>query len=134
MNCKDFNTHFVSRVIGAGMIITLSTAALAQDSPRLRTPRRTTQGAIETKDAPSAAPTAIDPNQAQGPGPGPIGPGPGCNLFPAPPSVGANVASRASGRHRPVLTKVSSASCNCLRPDLLTTKTARLPFPFIWVT
>ncbi len=25
------------------------------------------------------------------PGPGPLGPGPGCNLFPAPPSVGANV-------------------------------------------
>jgi hypothetical protein len=30
-------------------------------------------------------------NSDQGPGPGPIGPGPGCNLFPAPPSVGANV-------------------------------------------
>jgi len=30
-------------------------------------------------------------NSAQGPGPGPIGPGPGCNLFPAPPSVGAIV-------------------------------------------
>jgi len=30
-------------------------------------------------------------NADQGPGPGPIGPGPGCNLFPAPPSVGANV-------------------------------------------
>ena len=30
-------------------------------------------------------------NSAQGPGPGPIGPGPGCNLFPAPPSVGATV-------------------------------------------
>ncbi len=30
-------------------------------------------------------------NSAQGPGPGPIGPGPGCNLFPAPPSVGASV-------------------------------------------
>lgn len=30
-------------------------------------------------------------NMAQGPGPGPIGPGPGCNLFPAPPSVGASV-------------------------------------------
>src|SRR5262249_16836570 len=26
-----------------------------------------------------------------GPGPGPIGPGPGCNLFPAPPSIGAGV-------------------------------------------
>jgi hypothetical protein len=30
-------------------------------------------------------------NADQGPGPGPIGPGPGCNLFPAPPSVGATV-------------------------------------------
>jgi hypothetical protein len=37
---------------------------------------------------------SVDPatfNSAQGPGPGPIGPGPGCNLFPAPPSVGATV-------------------------------------------
>src|SRR5437016_8907938 len=25
------------------------------------------------------------------PGPGPIGPGPGCNLFPAPPSIGASI-------------------------------------------
>jgi hypothetical protein len=30
-------------------------------------------------------------NSAQGPGPGPIGTGPGCDLFPAPPSVGASV-------------------------------------------
>jgi hypothetical protein len=30
-------------------------------------------------------------NFDQGPGPGPIGPGPGCNLFPAPPSIGASV-------------------------------------------
>ena len=30
-------------------------------------------------------------NSAQGPGPGPIGPGPGCNLFPAPASIGTNV-------------------------------------------
>ena len=30
-------------------------------------------------------------NSDQGPGPGPIGPGPGCNLLPAPPSVGATV-------------------------------------------
>jgi hypothetical protein len=30
-------------------------------------------------------------NSDQGPGPGPIGPGPGCDLFPAPPSVGASV-------------------------------------------
>jgi hypothetical protein len=37
----------------------------------------------------SAAEIAI--NSAQGPGAGAIGPGPGCDLFPAPPSVGASV-------------------------------------------
>jgi hypothetical protein len=36
-------------------------------------------------------PAEIAINSAQGPGPGPIGPGPGCDLFPAPPSVGATV-------------------------------------------
>ena len=36
-------------------------------------------------------PAEIAVNSAQGPGPGPIGPGPGCDLFPAPPSVGATV-------------------------------------------
>jgi hypothetical protein len=35
--------------------------------------------------------TEVAINSAQGPGPGPIGPGPGCDLFPAPPSVGASV-------------------------------------------
>jgi hypothetical protein len=38
--------------------------------------------------------STVDPttfNSEQGPGPGAIGPGPGCNLFPAPPSVGASV-------------------------------------------
>lgn len=41
----------------------------------------------------ASASTAVDSsfNSAQGPGPGPIGPGPGCDLFPAPPSVGASV-------------------------------------------
>ena len=38
-----------------------------------------------------AAFAQTNPNAAQGPGPGPIGPGPGCNLLPAPPSVGATV-------------------------------------------
>jgi hypothetical protein len=44
----------------------------------------------------SSSPTNVSVNSNtfnidQGPGPGPIGPGPGCNLFPAPPSVGASV-------------------------------------------
>ncbi len=41
--------------------------------------------------AASAAGISSSFNSEQGPGPGPIGPGPGCNLFPAPPSVGATV-------------------------------------------
>src|SRR5579864_1821847 len=45
--------------------------------------------ATATAAATTAAPTTF--NSDQGPGPGPIGPGPGCNLFPAPPSVGATV-------------------------------------------
>ena len=41
--------------------------------------------------SPSGSASSGAINSAQGPGPGPIGPGPGCNLFPAPPSVGATV-------------------------------------------
>jgi hypothetical protein len=44
---------------------------------------------VDNPASASADPVTI--NSAQGPGPGPIGPGPGCNLFPAPPSVGATV-------------------------------------------
>src|SRR5689334_22975771 len=72
--------------------IALSFTALAQDSPRLRTPRRVFEGRIDLRAADiSHAATTVNPNTAQGPGPGPIGPGPGCNLFPAPASVGTTV-------------------------------------------
>jgi hypothetical protein len=49
--------------------------------------------ATSTATPETAASQAVDSsfNSAQGPGPGPIGPGPGCDLFPAPPSVGASV-------------------------------------------
>src|ERR1700757_5080915 len=67
----------------------------AQDSPRLRAPRNASSASfagrrLRPADIADASP-AVDPNLAQGPGPGPIGPGPGCNLFPAPPSVGTKV-------------------------------------------
>jgi len=39
----------------------------------------------------SSSATSSTFNSEQGPGPGAIGPGPGCDLFPAPPSVGASV-------------------------------------------
>ena len=93
MNCNASNTRIILRGALASVIaIAMGITALAQDSPRLRTPRRAFEGRIDIRNAnlPAAAP-AVNPNTAQGPGPGPIGPGPGCNLFPAPPSVGATV-------------------------------------------
>lgn len=44
---------------------------------------------IKEQTAPQSSALAF--NSDQGPGPGPLGPGPGCNLFPAPPSVGASL-------------------------------------------
>jgi len=75
------------------IVMNIGPMAFAQDSLRLRTPRRAVLGRIEHEAVPSdmGADAAPDPNTAQGPGPGPIGPGPGCNLFPAPASVGTTV-------------------------------------------
>ena len=90
-----FNSY-ARRLLFAVQFIALSTGttAFAQDSARLRTPRRVIPGRIEREALPAdlgGSATSTDPNLAQGPGPGPIGPGPGCNLFPAPPSVGTTV-------------------------------------------
>jgi len=52
-------------------------------------PTATTPAA--TVAAATATQTDSSFNSAQGPGPGAIGPGPGCDLFPAPASVGASV-------------------------------------------
>jgi hypothetical protein len=92
MNCKYLNVRRISRAMTSAIAMTLGITALAQDSARLRMPRRVFEGKIDIRNANIAdAATAADPNAAQGPGPGPIGPGPGCNVFPAPPSVGATV-------------------------------------------
>ena len=88
-------------------LITLSLiapAAIAQNSPSPKQPLSPEMLAIHqlakrptatSTTAPQVTATAqvVDSsfNSAQGPGPGPIGPGPGCDLFPAPPSVGASV-------------------------------------------
>jgi len=96
LNCKVFNTRrILVGVMASALSITLGITALAQTTPNpraIRTPRRLFNGKIDIRNANVAqvTPTA-NPNTAQGPGPGPIGPGPGCNLFPAPPSVGATV-------------------------------------------
>ena len=53
--------------------------------------KRPTAKPAVTVETATASQTDSSFNSAQGPGPGPIGPGPGCDLFPAPPSVGASV-------------------------------------------
>src|SRR5438876_6170079 len=89
----------------------LTYSAAAQTSPQSLTTQARITHAISpqilamhalAKRPVAAAPTSLELatattatsatfNSDQGPGPGPIGPGPGCNLFPAPPSVGATV-------------------------------------------
>ena len=94
MTRRYINIPTVSRGVASALAIALCMSAIAQDTPKIRTPRRLFQETIEQRFSPEAVgvqPTGGDPNQAQGPGPGPIGPGPGCNLFPAPPSVGTTV-------------------------------------------
>src|SRR5260370_33445016 len=78
--------------MAATIAITLGITALAQDSLRLRAPRKAFEAKIDISTADiTEAVAAVNPNTAQGPGPEPIGPGAGCNLFPAPPSAGAPV-------------------------------------------
>jgi hypothetical protein len=89
------NIRKITRAVMASAIaVALGMTALAQDSARLRAPRNASRGLSSQRfraaDIADAG-TTVNPNLAQGPGPGPIGPGPGCNLFPAPPSVGATV-------------------------------------------
>src|SRR5579862_312139 len=92
MNCNTFTRRILRGAFASAIAMTLGLTALAQDSPRLRTPRRAFEGKIDIRNANIAdAGTPVNPNTAQGPGPGPRGPGPGCDLFPAPPSVGATV-------------------------------------------
>src|ERR1700722_5286884 len=53
--------------------------------------RAAAKPATTLEPAVALAATASTVNSAQGPGGGAIGPGPGCDLFPAPPSVGASI-------------------------------------------
>ena len=95
------------------IVVTLSSAllgsvgaplAMAQDALSVKAPISAEAMAmhVQAKRAVARPATTLEPavsllaasstfNSAQGPGPGAIGPGPGCDLFPAPPSVGAFV-------------------------------------------
>ncbi len=83
---------------GGGLLLFTIGLALASTLPaqpvQPRVPRTTSvmparRGGADFRTL--ETPLATTANTDQGPGPGPIGPGPGCNLFPAPPSVGASV-------------------------------------------
>jgi Sigma-70, region 4 len=65
----------------------LSPAAMAIHQHAIR-PQAKTPATVDSATVETLSSTL---NTAQGPGPGAIGPGPGCNLFPAPASVGASV-------------------------------------------
>ena len=57
----------------------------------LKAKRSAAAPAVTIESAATSAGLSPSFNSDQGPGPGAIGPGPGCDLFPAPPSVGASV-------------------------------------------
>jgi hypothetical protein len=78
----------------------LGTAAFAQSTASGTSQpsgSATTSKMVQSNQRPVPAVPQVQPpadsgfNAAQGPGPGPIGPGPGCNLFPAPASIGTTV-------------------------------------------
>ena len=83
----------LSCFVALAIAIAMSMTAFAQDSPRLRTPRRAVPGQIQSTfrlaDVTSTVTGTF--NNDQGPGAGPIGPGPGCDVFPAPASIGTAV-------------------------------------------
>ena len=94
-NSRTLVTLLLSSVVSPFAMAQVTPAAKVQISPEamamhLRAKRTVAKPDVAPRPAASSVPTSSF-NTDQGPGPGPIGPGPGCNLFPAPPSVGAAV-------------------------------------------
>jgi hypothetical protein len=92
LNFNAFNFREISRVVIASAIaVTLGMTASAQTP--LRTPRRLFNGKIDIRNAniPQFTTASTSPNSAQGPGGSARGGGPGCDVFPAPASVGTSV-------------------------------------------
>ena len=92
MNCKASYPAGISRVAlnSAIVILTLAVTARGQDQHQFRTPRRAVVKPIQPIPRPAGT-TPENINTEQGPGAGPIGPGPGCDVFPAPASIGTAV-------------------------------------------
>jgi hypothetical protein len=93
VNFTTLKVSPTSCTVAAAIAIAMTMTAFAQDSPRLRTPRRAVPGQIQPAFRLTDVTTTVtvDFNNAQGPGAGPIGPGPGCDVFPAPASIGTAV-------------------------------------------
>jgi hypothetical protein len=93
LSCVHSKLRSISTgAIAAAIGISLTMAAMAQESPRRRTPRNLSTGLNQDPRSPFAGTTtAGNPNTAQGPGGVPLGPGPGCNVFPASANIGTAV-------------------------------------------
>ncbi len=96
------NIMALSSLLFTGTLFPLT--ASAQSTPTVKAPisaeamalhlqakRDVAKPTTKTDGTASVAEVSSLFNSEQGPGPGPIGPGPGCNLFPAPASIGTNV-------------------------------------------
>jgi len=78
--------------ITLGITVLAQTTQTTQDPRAIRTPRRLFNGKIDIRNANISPATATsNPNTAQGPGGSARGGGPGCDVFPAPASVGTTV-------------------------------------------
>ena len=113
MNSNPFTRRVSRGTLAWAIAITLGLAAVAQDSPRLRTPRRAVEGKIDISHTNVAEASTTNPNTAQGPGPGPRGAGPGCDVFPAPPSVGATVGFSYFGPSPSMVDRSLVGRSNC---------------------
>src|SRR5579862_8564511 len=104
MRFERFERKLLWLTVAMALPVALTVNAFAQDSPRLRAPRRLVQGAIlkpadlalvdasgDPNTAQILAAASGNPNTAQGPGGAPLGPGPGCNVFPASANIGTAV-------------------------------------------
>ena len=134
MNCNYSNGSRISRAaIASAIAIALGMTAMAQDSPKPRVPRRTSNNRLDIRNAKIAKAAApVDPNIAQGPGAGPRGAGPGCDVFPAPPSVGTTVDLSYFGPSPSTVNRSLVGPVQLLNTGPIDSVTARSPFLFIW--
>ncbi len=96
MNMKHVLTGTIIMLCPAGLLFGWQSAGQDADATAPITGKKNSQ-MPKSQASPQAMKTAasnVDPSATgsnDGPSPGPLGPGPGCNLFPAPASVGATV-------------------------------------------